>query len=103
MVFENVQSNSSHWIDVQLEGTRSNRNAVGAIVEVRFADQRRFKQVVSRTGFLSQGTYRLHFGIGKADKVDQVIVKWPSQETQIIEDLAVDQLHLIKESPAATK
>lgn len=103
MVFENVQSNNNHWIDLQLEGTRSNRNGIGAIVEVRFADLRRFKQVVSRTGFLSQGAYRLHFGIGKADKVDQVIVKWPSQETQIVEDLAVDQLHLIKESPAAIK
>jgi hypothetical protein len=100
MIFENLQSSDNHWIDVQLEGTRSNRNAVGATVEVRFGNQRRFKQVVSRTGFLSQGTYRLHFGIGKADKVDQVIIKWPSQGTQIVENLAIDQLHHIKE-PAA--
>ena len=97
MVFENLQSKSNHWIDIELEGTVSNRNAIGATIEIQFGDQRRFMQVDSRTGFLSQGTYRVHFGLGKAEKVDRVIVKWPSQKTQTVESLDIDRLHRIKE------
>ncbi len=98
MVFENLQADDNHWIDIELEGTDSNRNGIGAQIELQFGDQRRFEQVVAGTGFLSQGTFRVHFGLGDAKKIDKVIIKWPSQRVQTVENLAVDRLHKIRET-----
>ena len=95
--YRNEQRTSNNWIEFHLEGTRSNRDAIGARVEIRFGENRRFEDVVSGKGFLSQNPKTLHFGLGKADKVDEMIVIWPSGEKQKIQDLAADKLHLIKE------
>jgi hypothetical protein len=95
MFFENLQEKDNNWIGIKLEGTKCNRNAIGAIVEIRFDDQRRFKQVVSRTGFLSQGTYQLHFGLGASAKVDEVIVKWPGGNEQTVSNLDAGNVHPI--------
>ena len=97
-VFENLQRKKNHWIEIELQGTASNRNAIGAIIEVQFGDQRQFMRVDSRTGFLSQGTFRVHFGLGQAEKVDRVIIDWPSQKVQTVESLAIDRLHRVKEA-----
>ena len=95
--FENVQTADNCWVRFQLEGTRSNRNAVGARVEIQFDDQSRYDQVVSGSGFLSQNPYRLHFGIGKATRIDKVIIHWPAGSIQQLSDLVVNTTHHIKE------
>jgi len=97
-VFENLQKKNNKWIRLKLTGTKSNRNAIGARVEIRFADQKRFGQVVSRSGFLSQPSYELHFGLGENDQVDEVIIHWPSGITQTIRNLDSGELHEIEEA-----
>ena len=96
-IFENLQNSNHHWVRFQLEGTRSNRDAVGARVEIRFGDQVRYDQVVSGSGFLSQNPTVLHFGLGGADQVDQLLITWPSGAKQGRTDLSVDQTHKIVE------
>ncbi len=106
-VFENLQNQSNDWIRLKLVGTKSNRNAIGARVEVKFADQSRFSQVVSGSGFLSQPAFELHFGLGdliKGDatnddvkKIDEVIIHWPAGGTQTVKSLNVNQQHEIIE------
>lgn len=96
-IFENVQSSENHWLRLQLEGTLSNRSAIGARVEVRFADQSRFDQVVSGSGFLSQSPQTLHFGLGKATRADRVLITWPSGRVQELLNLAANQVHQIRE------
>jgi len=97
-IFENLQNSSNHWIRFKLVGTRSNRDAIGAKVEIWLGDQRRFDQVVSGSGFLSQNPKTLHFGLGSAEQVDKIIVTWPSGQIQEQSDLAADRLHTIQES-----
>ena len=99
-IFENLQHSDHAWIRFKLEGTRSNRSAVGARVEIRIGDQRRFDQVVSGSGFLSQNPMTLHFGLGTARQVDKVIITWPSGAIQELADLPVNQTHQIRESTA---
>ena len=101
-VFENLQNQSNDWIRLKLTGTKSNRNAIGARVEVKFAGQSRFAQVVSGSGFLSQPTFELHFGLGKlvegdAKKIDEVVINWPAGGTQTVKSLDVNQQHEIVE------
>ena len=52
---------------------------IGVRVEVRYGGQKRFDQVVSGKGFLSQNPMTLHFGLGKVDEVDEVLVTWPGE------------------------
>ena len=96
-LFENTQKSNNTWIRFQLEGTQSNRNAIGARVEIRFGDQVRYDQVVCGSGFLSQNPMALHFGLGQAKVVDQATVTWPSGLTQRLENLAANETHHILE------
>jgi hypothetical protein len=96
--FENLQSSGNNWIRLRLEGRgKSNRNAIGATVEIKFDGKSRFDQVVSGSGFLSQNPYELHFGLGDATVVDEVRIKWPSRNEQTLTGLAVNKGHQVTE------
>lgn len=97
MVFENLQQQDNNWIRLKLTGTKSNRNAIGARIELKFADQRRFGQVVSRSGFLSQPSFELHFGLGKCAVLEEAVIVWPSGKKQTVRDLTAGKLHEITE------
>ncbi len=99
-LFENLQAADHHWVRLQLRGRRSNRDAVGAQVRLRFAGEERRTDVVSGSGFLSQDPYTLHFGLGTAGAVDEVRIRWPSGAEQVLTALPVDQRHVIEEPPA---
>ena len=97
-VYENLQQESNQWIRLKLVGTKSNRNAIGARVELRFAGSKRFSQVVSRSGYLSQPSYELHFGLGESPAVEELIITWPSGIVQTVKNLEAGKLHEIVEA-----
>ena len=68
----------THWLSLQLRGTKSNRSAIGATVTVAAGALRQTSAVLSQSSFLSQSDRRLHFGLGKAAHFDGVTVRWPS-------------------------
>ena len=97
-IFENVQDAGNHWIRFQLVGTQSNHDAIGARVEIQFGDgQKRFSQVVSGKGFLSQNPMVLHFGLGKTTEVDTGIITWPTGLQQTLKRLPAGKTHIIHE------
>ena len=97
-IFENAQVTANQWIRFQLVGTQSNRGGIGARVEIRLRDgQKRFSQVVSGKGFLSQNPMILHFGLGKTKEVDAVIITWPTGLQQTLKQLAAGKTHIIRE------
>ncbi len=67
-----------HWISFELVGTRSNRDAVGALIRVRAGGAWQTRVVASGSGYLSGSSLRQHFGLGNADTVDEVEISWPS-------------------------
>ncbi|MEA3246040.1 MAG: CRTAC1 family protein [Gemmatimonadota bacterium] len=68
-----------HWLKVRLEGRRSNREGLGAVVTVVAGDgSRQVRQVDGKSGYLSQSDMPLYFGLGANDKVTSVEVRWPS-------------------------
>ena len=73
------------YLKVQLEGTRSNRNGLGATVKVSSGDRVYTKVNDGQSGYLSQSDYPLYFGLGDANDVDRVEVSWPSGTVQVVE------------------
>ena len=70
--------NSNKWFNVNLQGIQSNRNGIGARIELYGAWGKQIRDVQSGTGFQNMSTLTAHFGIGTAGAIDKVVVKWPS-------------------------
>lgn len=96
-VLRNDTSNANHWIQVRLRGVKTNRDAVGAHVKVVSGDLSLIDEVHSGRGYQSHYGMRLHFGLGKRDRVDRIEVHWIGGGVDILEDLAVDRLLTITE------
>ena len=93
----NVSTGTGHWITIKLAGTKSNRDGIGARVEVLAAGKRHTAERVAGSGYLSQDDGRLHFGLGAATTVDKLIVRWPSGREQTLENLSVDRVLNVEE------
>ena len=93
----NVSTNTGHWVEVKLKGSKSNRDGIGAKVEVFAAGQRWTSERVAGSGYLSQNDGRLHFGLGTAAMIDKLLVHWPSGRDQVLEKLAVDRVLMVEE------
>jgi hypothetical protein len=91
-LLHNVSTNTGHWIDVKLVGTKSNRDGIGARVEVMAGGRRWTAERVASSGYLSQNDGRLHFGLGAAATIDKLIVHWPSGRVQTLENVSVDRV-----------
>ena len=70
--------NSNKWLKLNLQGIQSNRNGIGARVEIYGAWGKQIRDVRSGEGFKYMSSLNVHFGIGQATTIDQVIIKWPS-------------------------
>jgi enediyne biosynthesis protein E4 len=97
LVYKNTVAPENSWIEFQLEGTTSNRSAIGAQVTVYWNGQQQRQEVAGGTGFAAQNDRRLHFGLGKNAQVDKAVIRWPSGKVQTMEHPAVRQLQKIKE------
>lgn len=97
LVYRNAVAPDRHWIAFELEGTASNRSAIGAAVEVEWAAKRQLQMVHGGSGFASQNQRRLHFGLGDSEEVERVTIRWPSGHEQTLEQPDVDRLHRIQE------
>ena len=95
-LFRNDVSGKNHWIKIRLEGTVSNRSAIGARIEVIAGGAKQMKEVQSQSSFLSCNDFRLHFGLGSALVAD-VSVRWPNGKRQSLTALKADQLYTIRE------
>jgi enediyne biosynthesis protein E4 len=88
----------NHWLMLDLEGTKSNRDGIGAAVEVETASGRKlYNHVTTSVGFMSSSDRRVHFGFGGESSIKYVEIRWPSGTVQRVEKPAVDQILKVKE------
>jgi len=97
LIYRNSVEPGRHWIQFELEGTKGNRSAIGARLELQWKGRKQTQVVAAATGFSAQNQRRVHYGLGTATAVDRVIIRWPSGATQRIEHPAIDQLHRLTE------
>lgn len=67
-----------NWLQVELEGTASNRDAIGAVVIATVGGTRQTRQIAVGSGFLASSSPVLHFGLGEATAVDALEIRWPA-------------------------
>jgi len=97
LIYKNAAAPENAWVDFELEGSASNRSAIGAQVKLFWNGQQQVQQVSGGSGFCAQNQRRLHFGLGKNPRVEKAEVRWPSGKTQTIENPTAGQIHKIKE------
>lgn len=84
-------------IQIKAIGTVSNFSAIGTTITVKTNDMVQKDQVTAATGYASQNTMTLHFGVGQATTIDEILIKWPSGIEESYADLKVGQLYTIIE------
>ena len=102
-------SNKNNWIKIRAIGTKSNRSGIGARITCvakipgQEKPHRQIDEVRSGGGYYSQNDLRVHFGLGIAEKVDFLEIRWPSGQTDSLKDLKVNQLYYITEGKGITR
>lgn len=101
--FTNLFRNDStqgNWIRIKLEGNESDRNGIGAMVEVTVGDTKMIRELDGGSSHLSQNSLIAHFGIGAATMINSVKVIWPGGKVQTLERQQANQLLVIQEIPS---
>ena len=95
-LFRNITSNSNHWIELDLVGTTSNRDAIGAKVYATAGSLTQLRQQDGGYHRWSQNHQRIHFGLGPHQSV-KIVVHWPSGQTQTHNNVTADKLYKVTE------
>lgn len=93
----NNKGNLNNWLTINLVGTKSNRDGIGARIKISAGGRVQTAQRKTTVGYLSQNDPRLHFGLGKTDLVEKIEIKWPSGIVQVIDNTKANQIITIQE------
>jgi hypothetical protein len=104
VVLRNDGGNSNNWISIKTVGAKKNRDALGALVKVTADNLVQLREVYSGGSYISQNDTRLHFGLGKKNRIDSIEIRWPSGgKTEVFRDVAVNQFLVIEEGKGIVK
>jgi hypothetical protein len=95
--YRNLKGNRNHWFEIELQGVKSNRYAIGAQVTIKAGAQIFFREVKGSEGFGATSPYRVHFGLGKVAKIDTMEIRWPSGLKQTLDNIPTNQIMRVKE------
>jgi hypothetical protein len=96
-LYRNDGGNANHWLSVKLQGTRCNRNGIGAVVRVTSAGGTQWQAVHSGSSYCSASDSALTFGLGQDQKATRVEVEWPGGVRQTLTDVQAGQQIVLKE------
>jgi tetratricopeptide (TPR) repeat protein/peroxiredoxin len=89
-MMRNDDGDRNHFIAVSLRGVTANRDAIGARLEARTGDRLQIRTLVAGDAYLSQSSKWLHVGLGDAQRVDELTVRWPGGAAQTFADVKAD-------------
>lgn len=99
-IWMNRSEGSGHWLDIALEGTKSNRDGIGALIKVVTPAGVQYNHMTSSVGYASSSYGPVHFGLGKDAKAKVIEIHWPSGIVQTLQDVAGDRVLSVKEVAA---
>ncbi len=83
---------ANHWLDIALQGTKSNRDGIGARIKVESASLTQYNHMTTSSGYASSSDGPVHFGMGADKQADTVEIHWPSGVVQVLHKVAADQV-----------
>jgi hypothetical protein len=95
-VYENAGQNG-RWLSVELRGAKSNRNGIGARLELAAGGKVQIRDVRTASSFQAQNALAAHFGLGKSDAADRLTVRWPGGKVQVFAGIPADRRIVIAE------
>ena len=94
----NTSANENHWILIQVEGTKSNRDGIGTKIKLTGESGRvQYNHVTTSVGYVSSSDKRVHFGLGADRRIREIELRWPSGKVQVVRDVAPDQILKVRE------
>jgi hypothetical protein len=100
VLLRNDGGNRNRWLEVKLEGRRSNRDGMGARIRLVAGGTAQVQEVGDQAPYLSQNDLIAHFGLGAADVVDSLVIFWPSGIRQVLTQVRSNQaLHVLEQAP----
>ena len=93
----NDNKNPNHRVIFKLVGTTSNRAAIGARVTITAGGVTQLREVTAGNSYISQSDLRLHFGLGKEDRIEKIEIRWPNGKTEGLKDIAADAIYTVVE------
>lgn len=81
---------SANWVEFKLVGTSSNRDAIGARIQLKIGSTTLHRQVEAGSGYASQAMLPVHFGLGPVTKIDNVVIHWPSGTVQTLNGALIE-------------
>ncbi len=98
-IFLNRSANRNHWLLVELTGTKSNRDGLGARIRATTGSLTQTNHATTSVGYSTASDRRVHFGLGAAAVVDKLEILWPSGIHQTLEHVKADQILKVREQP----
>jgi hypothetical protein len=97
-VLYNVTAEAGRWLDLQLEGTKSNRDGIGATVKLTGDSGRtQFNHATTAVGYASASDRRVHFGLGGDKTAREIEIRWPSGARQTLRNVPAQQVLKVRE------
>ena len=96
-IWINDSPGDNHWLELRLEGAKSNRDAIGARIKLVAGGKTRYHEIAFASGYASSSAGPVHFGLGSATSASLVEIHWPSGIVQSLKDVAADRVVKIKE------
>jgi len=96
-IWNNQSPGANHWLELRLEGTRSNRDAIGARIKIVGKTGTQYNHVTNSCGYASSSAGPVHFGLGAAGSVPLVEIRWPSGQLQQLKNVTADRVVHVKE------
>ena len=96
-IWINDSPGGSHWIEFELQGTKSNRDGIGARITLVSGGARQYAQVSFAAGYASSSAAPVHFGLGASKSAESVEIRWPSGKTQVLKEVAADRVMKVTE------
>jgi hypothetical protein len=96
-IWINQSPNENHWLEFKLQGTKSNRDGIGARIKLVTKSGAQYNHMTTSAGYASSSAGPVHFGLGPSASADLVEIRWPSGRVQTMKDVAGDRVLVVRE------
>jgi enediyne biosynthesis protein E4 len=96
-IWINQSPGNNHWVELKLQGTKSNRDGIGARIKVVTGAETQYNQMSTSAGYASSSAGPVHFGLRTHNSADLIEIQWPSGIVQDLRNVAADRLVTVKE------
>jgi len=100
LLYKGSTQGAGNWVEFRLTGSKSNRDAIGARIKVTAGGLTQIREIDGGNGYAGQSMRRAHFGIGKAERIEEVEIRWPSGKVEKIARSAINAINNIVEGQA---